>query len=93
MYTMHQQPQIVSASRAKYLVVRDKGKNPGELSFELNKKEYFTGLASLLEVLTEMLQKCYEQQRPPTAHHLELLHALQEELVFLQDTYRIVDKE
>lgn len=76
---------------ATHWLVRDENNNSHKATFKLDKKEYFTGLASLLEVLTEMLENCQKMQKPPTTHHIELLHALREELDFLQTNCQIVD--
>lgn len=90
---MTQGEHVVGTRESKYWFLRDKAGKGDGLKFTLDKREYFTGLGSLLEVLAQMLEQCQKLQKPPTAHHIELLRALQEELNFLQDSCRIVDKE
>lgn len=94
MYTRTTLENVVGVrNRTRHWLVQDRGRDAGNMKFQLDKKEYFTGLASLLEVLAEMLEKSRKLQKPPTAHHIELLRALREELEFLQDSCHITEKE
>ncbi len=93
MYTRTMTEQVVGMRGARHWLVRDDNQDSSGMKFQLDKKEYFTGLASLLEVLAEMLEQSRKLQKPPTAHHIELLRALREELEFLQDSCHIIDKE
>jgi hypothetical protein len=92
MYTRTLSRQVAGTQEVSRWLMRDGEQDSSPMKFELDKKEYFTGLASLLEVLAEMLEKSRKLGKPPTTHHIELLRALREELEFLQDTCHIIER-
>ncbi len=91
--TRTQYEQVKEVPHARFWVLEDNSDKHKKMTFKLDKKQYFSGLASLVEVMAEMLENSRKKQKPPTKHHVELLRALREELDFLQASCQMMDDE
>ncbi len=65
--------------------------NKKRLERHIEQDDYFGTLATVLNLARQTLEK--DMRGPKKNWHIKLLQSLEEDLMFLQENYRIVEKE